>query len=162
CSAGVLMLCLAWLSPDSTAQPVLQQFHLGTYSSSGPYSSLVQKPDGVLWGTLQSDALVTSGEVFWFTPGSGKILVGGGSGTQPSGSLLVAQDGNLYGATLSGGTSGSGTLFRVTTNQFNPVQTIHSFTNGTDGSSPVYNLVQTSDGSLYGLTAGAAFFRATT
>jgi uncharacterized repeat protein (TIGR03803 family) len=111
------------------------------------------------WGTLKSDALFTSGYVFRLTPQGALGSSGGGSGTQPGGSLLFAQDGNLCGTTVSGGTFGLGTLFRVTTNLFNPVQTIYSFSGGTNGANPMYSLVQTSDGSLYGVTSSGSSSR---
>jgi uncharacterized repeat protein (TIGR03803 family) len=67
----------------------------------------------------------------------------------PSAGLVQGSDGNFYGTTEYGGTSGNGTVFQVTTN--GTLATLVSF-NGTNGSHPVAALVQGSDGNFYGTT----------
>jgi uncharacterized repeat protein (TIGR03803 family) len=62
--------------------------------------------------------------------------------------LLQANDGSFYGTTVSGGSSGFGTVFRVALN--GTFTTLYSFTGGIDGAEPYGGLLQTSDGSLYG------------
>ncbi len=78
-----------------------------------------------------------------------------GEGFDPLGRLVQASDGNFYGTTTSGGTSNSGTVFKVdSTGNFT---TLHSF-NGTDGGIPYSGLIQATDGNLYGTTFyGGAF-----
>ena len=66
------------------------------------------------------------------------------------GPLVLASDGNLYGASLWGGTSGAGTIFRMTT-PGGAIHVIHDFS-GTDGENPPGPLVQGSGGNLYGTT----------
>jgi uncharacterized repeat protein (TIGR03803 family) len=84
----------------------------------------------------------------------------GGNGCNPTGPLMQASDGNLYGTTLGGigfaGLqahsiySGYGTIFRMTTN--GNLTTLVYF-NGNNGDTPIDNgLVQGSDGNLYGTT----------
>ncbi len=75
------------------------------------------------------------------------------SQTCPQGSfytLTLGADGKFYGAASSGGTYGKGYVYTVTT--AGKITTLHSF-NGTDGESPVGNLVQASDGNFYGVTS---------
>ena len=73
-------------------------------------------------------------------------------GSNPLSNLVQASDGNFYGTTAGGGANGDGTIYEVTsTGGYN---LLYSFTDGTDGSSPVGALTQASDGNLYGTTAG--------
>src|SRR5262249_55416245 len=61
-------------------------------------------------------------------------------------------DGSFYGITISGGTSGKGTIFKLTTN--GTYTTLYSFTGGSDGRNPIGRLVQGNDGNFYGTTVG--------
>jgi uncharacterized repeat protein (TIGR03803 family) len=65
------------------------------------------------------------------------------------GSLLLAADGNIYGATNASGTVNQGVVFKLTPTGVLTV--LHSF-DGIDGASPEAGLVQGSDGNLYGTT----------
>ena len=70
--------------------------------------------------------------------------------TAPTATLVQASDGNLYGTTAGGGTSGLGTIFQMTTD--GTLSLLHSFSGGNDGANPEAGLVQASDGKLYGTT----------
>lgn len=65
--------------------------------------------------------------------------------------LIQATDGNLYGATKTGGMYGYGTIFKITTS--GQLTVLYNF-NVTDGQTPVGGLVQGADGNLYGTTSG--------
>ena len=67
----------------------------------------------------------------------------------PYSALIEAQDGNFYGTTLGGGTSGRGTVFRLTPS--GELTTLHSFT-GPDGEYSSAPLLEGSDGNFYGTT----------
>lgn len=64
--------------------------------------------------------------------------------------LFLASDGNFYGTTIIGGTSGFGTVFRM--NSKGAISVIYNF-DYTHGSEPYGPVVQGSDGFLYGTTA---------
>ncbi len=77
-------------------------------------------------------------------------------GASPYAGLVQATDGNFYGTTYAGGTSGNcqggcGTVFRITA--AGTLTTLHSF-DWYDGASPTGALVQGNDGNFYGTTYG--------
>ena len=80
-------------------------------------------------------------------------------GAFPVAGLVQGSDGYFYGTTQGGGTTGFGTVFRISTN--GALTSLHSFT-GTDGSQPFAGLVQGGDGSFYGTTSGGDAGRAGT
>jgi uncharacterized protein (TIGR03437 family) len=72
----------------------------------------------------------------------------GPDGAGPNG-LTRGVDGNFYGQTSNGGTSGSGTVFKIAST--GTLATLHSF-DGADGFFPASGLVQGTDGNFYGTT----------
>ena len=77
-------------------------------------------------------------------------------GASPYAGLVQATDGNFYGTTYAGGTSGNcqggcGTVFKIT--PAGTLTTLHSF-DWYDGASPTGALVQGNDGNFYGTTYG--------
>jgi len=76
----------------------------------------------------------------------------GNDGDDPQGGLVRASDGYFYGSAYFGGTEGSGTIFKISTNGV--FTSLYSFTNGIDNANPVATLVQGSDGRFYGTTEG--------
>ncbi len=71
-------------------------------------------------------------------------------GANPVAGLVQASDGYFYGTTGSGGTNGSGTVFKISAE--GSYASLYSFTGGDDGGKPVAGLVQGDDGYLYGTT----------
>lgn len=70
-----------------------------------------------------------------------------GDGTDPVGELLQASDGNLYGMTYSGGSSDSGTIFKIDSS--GNFATVVSFAASGPGG-PDSGLIEGSDGNFYG------------
>lgn len=66
------------------------------------------------------------------------------------GALCRAMDGNLYGMSSSGGSGGSGTVFKVTAGGV--ITTLVSF-DGSNGAAPLGSLIQGSNGDFYGMTS---------
>src|SRR5262249_30323129 len=82
-------------------------------------------------------------------------FAGGLDGGNVIAPLIPGNDGNLYGASQSGGAAGFGNTFRL--NSDGTITALYSFTNGVDGASPTGALVQASDGNFYGTTPGGTF-----
>jgi uncharacterized repeat protein (TIGR03803 family) len=73
-------------------------------------------------------------------------------GSFPEAGLVQARDGNLYGTTSRDGSSGGGTVFRITPG--GTLTTLYNFcANCIGGSGPYAGLIQASDGNFYGTTA---------
>ena len=94
-----------------------------------------------------------NGTVFKITP-SGTVTVilsfDGTNGSDSVGGMTLGSDGNLYGDTWSGGTSGQGITFKIT--PAGTLTPLHNFTNTGDGNNPANALVQGTTGTFYGTT----------
>ncbi|HEY6329104.1 MAG TPA: choice-of-anchor tandem repeat GloVer-containing protein, partial [Blastocatellia bacterium] len=118
-------------------------------------NGLIQTPDGSLYWTVAApDGGSTSagqGQLIRFTPdGQAQSLhvFDGEDGAQPTGRLLYAADGNIYGVTAEGGEHGAGTIYRINPSGAN-FEVVHSFS-PQEGRSPSGGLVADADGNLYG------------
>jgi len=135
----------------------LHTFRPGQGDGGYPQDALVQASDGNFYGTTYSGGTASCGcgTVFKITS-SGTVTIlhsftGGSEGEQPTAGLVQATDGKLYGTTQYGGSSGRGTVFKITTS--GTLTTLHSFS-GPDGRNPQGGLVQAADGNFYGTTNG--------
>jgi uncharacterized repeat protein (TIGR03803 family) len=81
---------------------------------------------------------------------------GGSDGAIPTGPLLLAADGSLYGTTVTGGGAGGcqnggcGTVYKIDANGNESV--LYSFTGGNDGLTPYSGVIADEQGNLYGTT----------
>lgn len=74
----------------------------------------------------------------------------GADGVVPNGGLIELNDGSFYGTTAGGGAYGNGTIFRITSSGAESV--LWSFRADGDGNFPIGELLQASDGNVYGMT----------
>jgi uncharacterized repeat protein (TIGR03803 family) len=134
----------------------------GCPDGEGPEAGLVQASNGDFYGTTFYGGAHFEGTVFKITP-SGTLTTlysfcsqtGCVDGSYPAAGLVQTSDGNLYDTTTQGGANNSGTVFKVIPSGI--VTTFYSFCsqNGcADGVNPIGELVQASDGNLYGVTVG--------
>jgi uncharacterized repeat protein (TIGR03803 family) len=128
----------------------------------GPVGPLVQASDGNFYGTATGGGTSRAGVLFKITP-TGSLTVlhnmnGTSDGEAPWAGLLLATDGNFYGAAAAGGDLtcnngvGCGTLFKITpppTSTFSVLRNLEV----TTGISPMVTQFQRTDGILYGDTS---------
>jgi len=81
---------------------------------------------------------------------------GSSGAAQPSAGVIFDQSGNLYGTTLGGGNSGSGSIFELTPGSKGKwrERVLYRFRDGDDGSEPQSGLVLDAKGNLYGTATG--------
>ncbi len=78
-------------------------------------------------------------------------------GVEPKSALVEGSDGVLYGTTSQGGANGAGTVFKLNKDG-SGYHILHNFGSGFDGWNPAAELMEASDGALYGTTwSGGAF-----
>ncbi|CAN5611462.1 hypothetical protein BH10BAC2_BH10BAC2_05760 [soil metagenome] len=146
------------------AVSILHSFNR-TVDGGTPKGSLIQGTDNNFYGTASDGGTSGSGTIFKITQAGVftvlKNLSSAVDGSIPQGSLLQATDGNFYGMNSSGGTGGVGTIFKITSAGVYTV--LRHLVGATDGSNPQGNLVQGTDGNLYGMTySNGRVFKITT
>lgn len=151
---------------------VLYSFCTQTNCSDGaePFAPLIQAADGSLYGTTVGGGNPgcngNCGTVYKLSL-QGQLTTlysfcsqaNCADGANPLAGLVQANDGNFYGTTSNGGSSsqcggGCGTIFKMTPT--GNLTTLYSFCHDVgcpDGEFPYGNLVQATDGNLYGTTS---------
>ena len=130
--------------------------HLGAGDGHAPTASLVLAGDGKLYGTTSAGGTSDLGTVFKIDfAGTLTTLesFAGPDGAYPVADVVQGTDGNFYGTTGHGGTNGNasgGTVFKMTS--VGMVTTLENFGDASTGYEPESNVMQASDGNLYGTT----------
>ena len=124
---------------------------------SHPWDAPFEAPSGLLYGTTNTGGTHDDGVIFCVNPLTGKDTTCFNfddtlHGQNPDGSLCLANDNLLYGMTNSGGAFGYGVLFGFDMKTGLFKHTI-SF-NDTDGAYAYSNVIQATDGLIYGMTEG--------
>ncbi|HET6250870.1 MAG TPA: choice-of-anchor tandem repeat GloVer-containing protein [Tepidisphaeraceae bacterium] len=123
-------------------------------NGSDPYGGLAIDSSGNLFGTTATGGAYGDGTVFEIAGGSGVITTlasfNGVNGSTPHGSVTLDANGNLFGTTTAGGTSGDGTIFEVARGT-GAITTIASFA-GANGVDPESGATLDSHGNLFGTT----------
>lgn len=146
----------------SWSESVLHSFH-GTTDGTDLFEGLVLDAAGNLYGAAETGGLANCGVVFKLSPnGTGgwseTILhtflgLNAQDGANPN-ALIFDPAGNLYGATVGGGSYNPGTIFKMTPQTPGgwTETVLYSFTGGNDGAYPSAGLIRDNGGNLYGTT----------
>jgi len=133
-------------------------FDFDTLSGFYPGGTLTQLSNGKLYGITQFGGANNGGTMFSFDPANSTYTLlhsfadssTGLSQYAGNGGLLQATDGKLYGMNYEGGPHNAGFIFSydLSTNVYNEVFDFDSL----NGGSPFGNLIQASNGLIYGMT----------
>ncbi len=149
---------------DAAGNETVIYAFLGEANGSSPQGSLVQDPEGNLYGTTEYGGTGCTGigcGVVYKVDAAGAETVlysfkGGTDATNPQSGLTRDAAGNLYGTTQFGGTGGGwGTVYEVNTSGQETL--LYSFTDAVGGNLPVGSLVRDSTGNLYGACYNSLF-----
>jgi uncharacterized repeat protein (TIGR03803 family) len=158
-ATGGIGLTLAPISPSEAAVhfQILKSFPNWNLLYPQPTGPLIIGTDGALYGTARNGGTNALGSVYRMNKdGSGYTILHSFSsleGAQPAAGLLEASDGVLNG-TSTGGDQNTGAVFKL--NKDGSGFTVqHHFGGGIgDGANPTCQLIEGSDGVLYGTTTG--------
>lgn len=144
------------MSKDGSGFVVLRT--LAALEGSYPFAKLTEGPDGRLFGTTQVGGSGGGGTIFKLNKDGTdfEVLKNFGNrqavdGSLPAAPVMFASDGLIYGATVYGGTNGSGTVFRLA-EAGGSYTVLHNF-GFTDGQNAMSGIIEDEAGLLYGTTA---------
>ena len=105
-------------SPGSLTESLLHSFDVVSPDGTYPVSGLVLGGDGNLYGTTQYGGDLSGGTVFGITTTGTETLpyslgTNANDAVYPLASLVLGNDGNLYGTSSSGGAKSNGAIFKV-------------------------------------------------
>ena len=117
-----------------------------------PRSPLVENVDGTFFGTTSVGGTFGYGTVFRFDPTTGNLtslhsFTGDATEYGAPNGIMQASDGNFYGTTAVA-------IFKITSPPGLAYSVLHTFDNTTEGSGPQNNVVEGSNGLLYGSLYG--------
>jgi uncharacterized repeat protein (TIGR03803 family) len=152
-------LLLACTVATAQTETVLYSF-TGKADGADPYSTLLQDPQGNLYGTTYEGGAtcfsgLTCGTVFEVSPTGTETVLhafkpGIHDGYWPISGLIRDKAGALYGTTFNGGAGGAGAVFKITAT--GAVRLLYSFTQLGDGLYPKAELIRDAQGTFYGTT----------
>ena len=182
-SAAVVMATMLALTVVSTQLAQAQQFkviyNLNTFYGSGstPWAGVtIDRASNLYVTTKGGGGSGDFGTVFMLSPSPSSAgwsyspvyaFGGGNDGANPYDRVVFGPDGNLYGATASGGGAaycsgfgGCGTVFKLNRQGGSWQETVlYRFQGGNDGLAPYSgDLVFDQAGNLYGTTSGGGYF----
>ena len=133
------------------------KYHFPTqHSVEGSKCELTVSSNGKLYGMTSVGGANNLGTIYEYTTSPATVTTvfsfNGANGSTPYASLVESSSGKMYGMTYAGGTNGHGVIF-----EFNPATStvikLFDFNNASTGSAPRGNLIQASNGKLYGMTS---------
>jgi len=147
------------VATNNTGYTILHNFSTTTTDGFAPYAGLIEGADKAFYGTTRQGGAEGRGTVFRLTANGSSFTVlhsfsvlNNDGAFNPEGGLFQSTDGVLFGTTGEGGSSNSGTIFRVNTNGTS-YTVLHSFAPETyDGRTAESPFIELSNGVLMGVT----------
>lgn len=150
------------INPFNRDEAIVYSF-TGRRDGGTPVGGLVADGAGNLWGTTSTGGGRTgagTGTVFKLSVLTSRLSTvhefTGEDGSEPLATLVSDGAGDFYGTTYGGGPHNYGTVFKISS--AGQLNTLYSFTNGTDGSYPYAGVVMDSAGNLYGTAVSGGQF----
>jgi uncharacterized repeat protein (TIGR03803 family) len=136
----------------TAGSPTFLHNFTGTGDGCNPQGQPIEGANGIFYGTTLGPNngtaySVTSGGTF-----TNLHTFTGTDGSQVYAPLVQGTDGNFYGNTVYGGTSGDGVIFKMTAT--GTVTVLHNFNGAADGAHGYFGLIQATDGNFYGVAQG--------
>jgi len=142
------------------AEHSFQVLHSFTCGKDGGFpSGTIAAQDGILYGTAQAHGASGHGTAWQYNISNRKFTLlhsfSGRDGSDPVGGVTCQLQNSggckagLFGTTASGGASGNGTVWEITSSRI--FTTLHSF-DGSDGAEPYANPFVDANGDIYGTT----------
>ncbi len=146
------------LSADGKTLTTLYSFTGANGTGNLPAAALLQGSDGAFYGTTQGESDAPDNGTVFRLSADGKTFTtlhsfnGSDHYAFPEAALIQGSDGAFYGTTLGAGTTGNGTIFRLSADG-KTFAILHSFIGGNgEGAGPYGALLLGNDGAFYGTT----------
>ena len=160
CILGLLFALSILIHTDSAQGASFKVLHSFSGGSNGcyPAAGVIIDGAGNLYGTTAGDdGFCSLGTVFRLASDDTETVlynfIGESNGEGPEDTLVMDKKGNLYGATIGGGSVGCGVVFEVERN--GSEKTVHDFAGPpNDGCTPIGGLIRDKHGNFYGTTNG--------
>lgn len=160
-NAGVIYQLTSGISGNWTER-IIHSFTGGADGIGGFAGRLLPDGAGGFYGACTAGGANGNGVIFQISPkanGNWRLKTlyafqGMPDAGFPYGGLLLDNAGNLYGTTYYAGANDLGAVYKLTNNNGTWSESvIYSFQSGSDGNSPISNLVTDAKGNLYGTTS---------
>ena len=169
--AGIFAVIFALaLTAWASTEKVLWNFAGGS-DGSEPWSNyFISDAKGNLYAATAAGGTYSAGTVFMLSPAGKETVLyefkgSNGDGSAPHGRLAFDADGEIYGTTQSGGTNGTGTVYRLSPKSGGgwTEKVIYNFSaTGADGTAPSAGMTIAADGTMYSTTPDGGAFGAGT
>src|SRR6185369_6562219 len=144
------------LNKAGSGYTILHNFDPDTDDGINPFGGLIEGSDGAMYGATSYGGGADLGTIFKInSDGTGYSVLhrftnAPGTGSYPIAGVLEGSDGMLYGRTISGGEGDGAAIFRLNKNGTG-FAVVHSFSlAGGNRFDPYSNLIEGSDGALFG------------
>ena len=151
-----------WELPHGSSTLTTLAVFNGTNGANPNYAGVTIDAGGNLFGTTEFGGSSSDGTIWEIAHGSGTLTTvaafNGTNGSGPIGGVTLDGNGNLYGTTSNGGSTGSGTVYEVAgvTSVTPPSSHAHLLWNKTDGTAALWtvNADSTYASAVYGPFSG--------